>query len=268
MVKAAILALVLIAAACGNSSVGQAPNPSASQTTSTSPAITWPPISADDSDSFGIDISGTGSAVSKVDIHSRYGSVSVGGKHVSALVYWQIPFSGYILYQALAVEAHEWMVFWFYCHGPSLTYIYWESTGHSVLSKEPMNGSCKSTSTTHARVSWPAVSMAAPTPVHGFTAHGALLEIDSAAPGSVQFGGRTWALYPYATVDCSKVCGSPGWYELHSLLWDSTTGEAAYAIVYFTTGQSDKVQIEYGLEFPSLGRLSIEEFTATWTHAA
>lgn len=230
-------------------------------------AITWPALSVVDSDSFGIDISGTGAVVSKVEIRSRYGTVSLGRRDVAALVYKKIPWSGYslILYQALAVEAHAWTVFWFYCTGPSLTYVYWESTTSSTVSKAPMKGSCTSTATASATVSWPAVSMTAPAPVPGFRAHGALLDIGSAAPGHVVFDGQSWTLYPYAVVDCSKICGSPGWYELHALLWNSKTGDAAYGIVYLITGHPHQVQLDYGLELPTLGRPADASFEADWT---
>lgn len=265
--KAALVILALSIAACGPTSGSTTPPPSP-VASPVAGNIDWPAISVDDSDSFGIDISGSGSIVSKVNIRSRFGSVTLQGRNVSALVYWKIPFAGYVVYQALALEAHAWSVFWFYCSGSSLTYVYWESTVSSVVSREPMQGSCVSTGVTQSQVSWPAVSMAAPPLVRGLHAQGVQLEIDSGTPGHALFGGRSWVLYPYAIVDCTKTCGSPGWYELHTLLWDSTAGEAAFGIFYFITAQTDQVQLEYGLELPTLGRVSNELFAASWTHAA
>ncbi len=264
----AAVALVLILAACDGPGAG-APAPS----TPTAPGnplpgpITWPAISLDDANTFGIDISGSGSTVSKVDIHSRFGAVTVGGRVLSALVYRDIPWNSYslVLYQALAVDAHSWTVFWFYCTGSSLTYIYWESTTSSRINREPMKGSCTSTTATTAGVSWPAGSMPAPTVITGFSVHGARIEISSAAPGHADLDGRSWSLYPYALVDCSKDCGAPGWYELHSLLWDSETHEAGYGIVYLITGQTHRVQIEYALELPTLTRPAAVTFDADWS---
>jgi len=260
-VKAATLAVLLILVACAKpTAVAQPPSPSPG-------VIAWPAISHADANSFGIDISGTGTQLSKVDIRSRFGSVSLGGRVLSALVYRKIPWNTYslILYQALAVEAHSWTVFWFYCTGRALTYVYWESTTSSKINKEPMTGSCTSTPANHAAVSWPSGSMPAPAVVAGFSVHGVKIEISSAVPGHAALDGKTWILYPYAVVDCSKDCGAPGWYELHSLLWDGETGESAYGIVYLITGQTHRVQLEYALELPTLGRPVNAAFEADWS---
>jgi len=268
--RRAAVALVLILAACGAPAVGHAPSPSVSPVSGSpsTAAIAWPAISLDDSNTFGIDISGSGTEVSRVDIHSRFGAVTLGGKVMSALVYKDIPWNSYslVLYQALAVEARSWTVLWFYCTGSSLTYIYWESPTSSRINREPMKGTCTTTSTTHTAVSWPAGSMQAPAVVAGFSVRGAHIEIGSAAPGHADLDGKTWSLYSYALVDCSKGCGAPGWYELHSLLWDSATGETAYGIVYLITGQTHRVQLEYALELPTLGRPPDTSFDADWSH--
>jgi len=268
--RRAAVALVLILAACGAPAVGHAPSPSVSPVSGSpsTAAIAWPAISLDDSNTFGIDISGSGTEVSRVDIHSRFGAVTLGGKGMSALVYKDIPWNSYslVLYQALAIEARSWTVLWFYCTGSSLTYIYWESPTSSRINREPMKGTCTTTSTTHTAVSWPAGSMQAPAVVAGFSVRGAHIEIGSAAPGHADLDGKTWSLYSYALVDCSKGCGAPGWYELHSLLWDSATGETAYGIVYLITGQTHRVQLEYALELPTLGRPPDTSFDADWSH--
>ena len=259
------VALILSLAACGNPAVGHSP-------ASFSPApgpITWPAIALDDTNAFGIDISGSGTQVSKVDIHSRFGAVTLNGRVLSALVYKDIPWNSYslVLYQALAIEAHSWTVLWFYCNGPALTYIYWETTASSSVSREPMKGSCTSTGARDAAVSWPAGSMEAPAAVSGFSIHGTHIDIGGAAPGRADLDGRTWSLYPYALVDCTKICGAPGWYELHSLLWDSQTHETAYVIVYLITGQPHHVQLEYALELPTLSRPTDATFDADWSHS-
>ena len=261
---------MLILAACGAPAVGHAPSPSVSPVSGSpsTAAIAWPAISLDDSNTFGIDISGSGTEVSRVDIHSRFGAVTLGGKVMSALVYKDIPWNSYslVLYQALAIVARSWAVLWCYCTGSSLTYIYWESPTSSRINREPMKGTCTTTSTTHTAVSWPAGSMQAPAVVAGFSVRGAHIEIGSAAPGHADLDGKTWSLYSYALVDCSKGCGAPGWYELHSLLWDSATGETAYGIVYLITGQTHRVQLEYALELPTLGRPPDTSFDADWSH--
>ena len=268
--RAAAVVLVLILATCARSPAGvaQPPSPSVSQPPTPSPGIiAWPAISADDTDTFGIDISGTGSTLSKVDIRNRFGTVMLGGRPLSALVYKGIPWNSYsyVLYQALAVEAHSWTVFWFYCKGHALIYVYWESTTSSTLNKETLTGSCTSVSPSHTTVSWPAGSMAAPAVVKGFSVHGADIEIISAAAGHVVLASKTWLVYPFTIVDCSKTCGTPGWYELHSILWDGETGETAYGIFYLTSGKTHRVQLEYTFELPSLGRLGAALYKADWS---
>lgn len=232
--------------------------------------VSWPAVAATDADSFGIDISGTGSIVAGVQIVSRFGTVTMPGGRLGALVYQRIPWTdySYIIYQALAVQDHSWTVLWFYCKGSALTYVYWETTSASAVRREPMTGTCRSTPADLANVSWPAVSMTAPAPIRGFRATGPLLTIGDGIVGSAAIDGRLWALYPYAVVDCSHICGSPGWFELHSFLWDAGTGDAAYAIVYLTTGQPNEARISYGLELPTLGRLPDTTFSAAWARTA
>lgn len=270
--RLAAVVLVFILTACYTTPPGVTALPSSSATQPPSPSpgvIAWPAISADDADSFGIDISGTGTTISKVDIRNRFGNVTLGGRPVSALVYKGIPWNSYslVLYQALAVEAHSWTVFWFYCKGRALTYVYWESTTSSKVNNETMTGSCTSVSTLHTAVSWPAGSMAAPAVVKGFSVHGTDIEISSAAAGHVVLDNKTWLLYPYAIVDCSKTCGTPGWYELHSILWDGATAETTYGIFYLFTGQTHRVRLEYTFELPSLGRLGAAVYEADWSRS-
>jgi hypothetical protein len=266
--RRAAVALLFVLAACGPSAgVMPSPSPAASPVLGSPPAgaMAWPAISVEDTDTFGIDISGTGTGVAKVDIRSRFGAVKLGGRVISALVYQKIPWNSYSLYQALAVEAHSWTVLWFYCTGSSLTYVYWETTTSPLLNREPMNGTCTSTSTTSAAVSWPAGSMPAPALIAGFSVHGAQIEISGAAPGHATLDGKSWWLYPFATVDCSQICGTPGWYELHSVLRDVDTGETGYGIVYLFTGQTHRVQLAYTLELPAVKRPTDTTFNADWS---
>jgi hypothetical protein len=228
--------------------------------------IAWSAVSTDDGDAFGVDLSATGQFVSNVDIHSRFGNVRIGGRDVSTLVYERIPWTSYslVLYQALAVEAHGWTVFWFYCRGSSLEYVYWEITSSPTLGGANLHGTCTPTTSTHATVSWPAVSMTAPTPVTGFYAHGEQIDIWSGASGRVMLDGLVWTVYPYLIVDCTKECGSPGWYELHALLWDSSYRDAAYGIFYMLPGEKHRVSLDYTFEVPGLLRLTNESYVADW----
>lgn len=43
-------------------------------------------------------------------------------------------------------------------------------------------------------------------------------------------------ILPFGTIDCFA-CGSPGWYELHAVVWQPEVTRAWYAIVYLYSGQ-------------------------------
>jgi hypothetical protein len=282
--RVALLAIAGIAlGACGASPSAATSSPATASTSASAASplasaaaspfagrINLPSISANDTDSFGIDISGTGSVVSNVDIKSRFGTVSLAGQSVEALVYEKIPWSdfSFVIYQAVAVQAHALTVFWFYCKGSTLTDAFWESTTSSKVLTEPMTGTCTSAAALNVKVSWPALSMAVPAAVAGFRAQGPGIDVGDASPGSALLDGRTWTLYPYAIVDCSKICGASGWYELHSLLWESKTGSAAYGILYLFPGQPNEVRLSYGLELRTLRRLADTTYNnSVWSHS-
>ncbi len=68
---------------------------------------------------------------------------------------------------------------------------------------------------------------------------------------------------PYAVVDCTENCGTPGWYELHSIVYDPKTAQACYGIVYLFEGGSGAVELSRSICFPELNSMD-QAFTASW----
>jgi len=182
-------------------------------------------------------------------ITSDVGTVGVAGDSVPAFVYVAIPFAGYTLYQGFGVAPARWDVFWLYCQGTALSYVYDEAVTGAPLVGRPTTGSCSgTTATTDAAVSLPAFAIAPPSPRPGFVVDGAQIAV--AANGTGTYGGLP--LIAFDLVDCSTGCGTPGWYELHSLVWDEAHQRVTFVIVYLTIGQPNAVQLAYARSLPDL----------------
>lgn len=204
---------------------------------------------------FTVSITGHGkSFIGDVSIEGDAGTVVLGGSELPLVTYEHQRWSefGYDLYQGFAVAEDRWYALWFYCEGEQLSYIYAEGTDGTPMDYELASGKClASDAPTSPEVSFPAVSMPKPPIVKGFTVKGPKIEIADGAPGHMELGDTDWSLLPFETVDCSKDCGSPGWYELHSILWDPTTHRAGFVIVYLLEGQSE-VLATYAITLPDL----------------
>ena len=84
--------------------------------------------------------------------------------------------------------------------------------------------------------------------------------------GALTFGGRTLPLIVFGDVDCSTNCGSPGWYELHSVVWDDAQQRAIFVIVYLILGSMNDVELAYARSLPDLGDpIGAITMPATWS---
>jgi len=172
-------------------------------------------------------------------------------------------------YEIVAVSADRLIAAWITCTGTRLTFVYYESTDGSASGTElPATGTCAVSATSVAEaVTLPAVTLAPPCLVPGFTITGSQLSFDGAHPGQLTYGGAAWSLYPFHEVDCSS-CATPGWYELHSLLWKEAGQSACLGILYLQQGSPASVELGYLLCLPGvdnpLGAYGYE-FQATWT---
>jgi hypothetical protein len=211
------------------------------------------------------DMAGTTMAVSVV--HDS-GTLQIGGSTYPIIVYEQIPWNGFslTLYQAIAILADRWAVIWFYCRGTALTGIDYEDTLGAPLATYDATGTCSvAMQSVDARVTAPASTLALDSLVQGFAVTGTTLAYDGSSPGSMALGARSWRVFPFNLIDCSTKCGSPGWYELHSIFWDENSSETCFGIFYLQSQAPGSVLLEYSLCLPD-GTTPANSFPSHWTH--
>ena len=76
----------------------------------------------------------------------------------------------------------------------------------------------------------------------------------------------TYPLIVFQDVDCTTTCGTPGWYELHSVIWDDAAQKALFTIIYLSTDQHAEVELSYSRSLPDLGDpIGDLRLPATWT---
>ena len=162
-------------------------------------------------------------------------------------------FATYRDFEIIAAQPNRLVVVFLTCTGNDLTYVYYETTdGIASAGEVPATGTCAvlERSTTEA-VSLPAVDLAAPQLVSGFTMRGTELAFDGTQPGTASLAGDTYALYPFHSVDCTA-CASPGWYELHSLFWNRDKKKACLGIFYLEKATTAALRLAYAVCLPQL----------------
>lgn len=211
------------------------------------------------------EMAGTTMAVS---VSHDSGTLQIGGRTYPIVVYEQIPWSGFslTLYQAIAVLTDRWAVIWFYCRGSTLTGIDYEDTLGAPLAAFDAAGTCSvAMQSVNAQVTAPASMLTLDSLVRGFAVTGATLSYDGSSPGTMAFGGRSWQVYPFNLIDCSTKCGSPGWYELHSIFWDTSASETCFGIFYLQSQAPGSVLLEYSICLPD-GAMPASSFPSHWSH--
>ena len=48
----------------------------------------------------------------------------------------------------------------------------------------------------------------------------------------MQFFGNDSIALPFYTDDCRTGCGTPGWYELHTVVWNQVSQKVGFQVVY------------------------------------
>ena len=211
-----------------------------------------------------------GATGTTVSIVSNQGTVSYGGRGpFQAFLYSRtlFPAANSIVYTGLGVESGTWYPFFLYCSADGrLTRVYGEMTDRDVAVDDEVEGTC-----TDQGVAFMApVSLAANTlsPVAlacGFSVHGpgSSIDLQGSQNGSVTFLGSDSIALPFHTVDCRTDCGTPGWYELHTIVWNQVRQEVGFEIIYLNdTG----VSAGDGIELPDGTMTAVGPFSgATWS---
>ena len=210
-----------------------------------------PPI-----DSINVNLTGgpTGTIVS---ISESQGTIAFEDRGpVRAFLFLSEPQAGNqgILYGGLGMGDGAWFPFWLYCSTTGrLTRIFGEMTDRDVGLDLEVDGTCTDTGTpaTKPIVFQPQI-LTNVALTCGFTADApgmpVSLMLRGGQPGHVSFDGDDATVLPFHTVDCRSGCGSPGWYELHTLVWDPSRSVVAFSVFYLA---SDGVTASDGISLPS-----------------
>ena len=217
---------------------------------------------------FRVALGGSGSGlIGAFDVTDDVGTIEVAGKTLPLLVYERQPWpsQGYTLYQGLAVADDAWVVVWFYCTDAGAESIYVESTDGIALQTLMIDGTCDVlVEDAEVTVDLPGTEFTVVYEGIPSPSMGPEVSVTAGALGHLELGGVDHVVAPFETVDCSTACGTPGWYEVHALLWDPLAHRATFAILYLEMDGS--VTMAYGLTLPDLVEgASDATLEAAWT---
>src|SRR5262245_45519568 len=234
------------------------------------PAVTYAPVTPSFKPINAATAAGaTGTTVSIV---SNQGTVSLGGRGpFQAFVFAQgtVRAANSIVYTGLGVENGTWYPFFLYCSADGrLTKVYGERTDRDVSVFDDVVGTC----TDQDVAPMSPVSLAANTltPVAltcGLSVHAPApnsVDLEGSQNGSmVSFGGDSIAL-PFHTVDCRGACGTPGWYEVHTIVWNQVQQQVGFVVLYLLADGSVRWANQIELPAGSTGETSLIP-EATWS---
>ncbi len=217
--------------------------------------------------SVSIDAAGGASPIGAIALQEGTGTVTTSGSPLSTAAYAAAPgfVDGESIVISVALDASRVHVYFYYCDaGASLPVLYYENSMDGPLTRIGSTGTCAvGPETTTESVALPASTIVVPTLARAISVSGSDVSYDGSGPGRIRVGSRVLTLYPFQAVNCTR-CGSPGWYELHALLWDADAHALTFAILYFTEGE-DGMQLEYPLTLPGLdGSVKPQRFAARW----
>jgi hypothetical protein len=207
-----------------------------------------------------------------VSIVSNQGTVSYGGRGpFQAFIYERGEFAAAnsIFYAGLGVENGTWFPFWLYCSADGrLTRFQGEMTDRNIAVLSNLEGTCTDQGVTPMTP----VSLAANTlsPVAlscGFSVHGPApnsIDLESSQDGHMVFFGTDSIALPFYTDDCRTECGTPGWYELHTIVWNQVQQRVGFQVIYLD--QAGVSLQGNGIELPGGTVGTSESFAgATWS---
>jgi len=197
-----------------------------------------------------------GATGTTVSIVSNQGTVSFGGRGpFQAFVFNRssFPAANSTVYGGMGVEEGTWFPFFLYCSADGrLTKVYGEMTDRDVSVFADVDGICTDQGVAPmAPVSLPANTLSPVALTCGFSVHGpapAAIDLEGSRNGSMLFFGSDSIVMPFHTVDCRTKCGTPGWYELHTVVWNQVRQQVGFGIVYL---DGMAVRWANGIELPN-----------------
>jgi hypothetical protein len=223
------------------------------------------------SDPFTIAVTGAGAqTIGAASFTNDAGTLTLDGTSVTSFLYMTTPFgAGLTLYQGFAVGPSRWDVFWLYCtNGTALTSIWDEGVDGPPIFVENATGTCNGgNSTLSVPVNIGASTIASPTPVaDGYSVRGADIDLATNGTGTITLGGVAMPVVVFGTVNCETGCGTPGWFELHSVVWDAAHQRAIFVIIYLEDGAPGSVELAYARALPDLtDPIGTMNLPATWS---
>jgi hypothetical protein len=215
-----------------------------------------------------------GATGTTVSIVSNQGTVSYGGRGpVQAFIYESIPGfpdASSISYAGLGVETGAWFPFWLFCSRDGrLTKIQGEMTDRNVAVLADLGGTCTDQGVGAMHPVSLAANRLSPVALNcGFSVHGPApdsIDLEGSQDGSMLFLGTDSIALPFYTDDCRTGCGgTPGVYEVHTIVWNQAQQEVGFQIVYLDgTGVYTEGN---GIELPDGTSTPAERFPgATWS---
>ncbi|MEZ4453283.1 MAG: hypothetical protein R3B09_27720 [Nannocystaceae bacterium] len=218
---------------------------------------------------FTASIAGQGSSrVAAIELVAGVGTVEIDGAATTIVTYERQPWGDFslTLFQGLAVAPDRLHVLWFYCEEGALTGLYLEGTDGIPIAYEPANGTCDDLmAPSTPLVQFPAIDMPYPPITPGIAIQGPAIDLPAGDLGSLTIGGSTFTVIPFGRVDCTEECGTPGWWEVHALLWEPRAGRLCFAIVYLMLGSGDTL-VTYAITLPDLSDpIGYAPLSAAWT---
>ena len=202
-----------------------------------------------------------------VSITNNQGTVAFDGRGPSpAFIYSQTPFAAAesTLYAGLAIDDGVWLPFWLYCSSDGrLTALYGEMTDRDRDVDLYVDGTCVSTGAVSTMtIDVPAHTLRNTALTCGFTVDSPVgstpaIDLVGSQPGNASFGVDPVTVLPFHKVDCRTGCGLPGWYELHTVVWDQVTQAVGFEIFYWETGN---VFTDNGILLPTGNTVFTEDY--------
>jgi hypothetical protein len=210
-----------------------------------------------------LDGQGEGS-IGAVRLDQSGGTVEVNGVPRPAAFVARSQFeAGPVLHELYVLGPDRFYLLWSYCYSGSIRFLYVEDSEGEIHGFELATGTCAEVRrTSDTSVTFPRTEIQWPKPLGGYAVSGHSLRLDPGVPGAVWFDGTVQSVITFATIDCRN-CAEPGWFELHSLLWDPRNGAVTVGIFYLELQAPGAVRLLYAVHLSSMS-LDTGSFTATW----